>query len=197
MSSLAQHTHWIFDMDGTLTVASHDFDKIRQQLGIAEGLPILEAIEKMPPDRASSMHRELHRLEMEIAEHSQPQPGAAEFLSSLQENGCKLGILTRNAEDIAHTTLNAAGLAEFFEPDKIIGRERCEPKPDPAGIHLHLTQWNTTVSTAVMVGDYLFDLQTGRNAGVTTVHFEPAGDFEWPELTDIKSRSFAELRQYL
>ena len=128
-------------MDGTLTVASHDFDKIRRQLGIPEGLPILEAIEKMPQDQASSMHSELHRLEMEIAEHSQPQPGAAEFLSSLQENGCKLGILTRNAEDIAHTTLNAAGLVEFFEPDKIIGRERCEPKPDPAGIHLHLTQW--------------------------------------------------------
>lgn len=197
MSSLAHRTHWIFDMDGTLTIASHDFDKIRQQLGIPEGQPILEAIEKMPSGKASSMHRELHRLEMEIAETSRPQPGVRELLTSLKDNGCKLGILTRNAEDIAHTTLQAASLAEFFEPDEIIGRERCEPKPDPAGIHLHLTQWNSTKTTAVMVGDYFFDLQAGRNAGVTTVHFEPQGNFDWPELTDIKIQSFDELRQYL
>ena len=197
MPSLAHCKHWIFDMDGTLTIASHDFDKIRQQLGISEGLPILEEIEKLPVAQASSMHRKLHRLEMEIAELSRPQPGVADFLSSLQASGCKLGILTRNAEDIAHTTLSAAGLIEFFKPEAIIGRESCQPKPDPAGILLLLAQWDGPLTSAVMVGDYLFDLQTGRNAGVATVHFEPQGNFDWPELTDFSIRQFNDLNQYL
>jgi len=47
---LAHCKHWIFDMDGTLTLAVHDFDEIRKSLGIVEGKPILEAISEMTPD---------------------------------------------------------------------------------------------------------------------------------------------------
>lgn len=184
-------------MDGTLTQAAHDFDAIRQQLGILPGLPILEAIEKMPAKKASDTHMELHRIEMQIASESRPQPGAADTLALLQANGFKLGILTRNAEDIALETLNAAGLGEFFTEQEIIGRDKCTPKPDPAGIYMHLEQWQAPASATTMVGDYLFDLQTGRNAGITTVHFDPAGEFSWPDLTDVKIERIEDICSYL
>ena len=40
--------HWIFDLDGTLTVAAHDFDKIRGTLGLPRNEPILEVLETYP-----------------------------------------------------------------------------------------------------------------------------------------------------
>ena len=44
-----------------------------------------------------------------------------------------------------------------------------------------------------MVGDYGFDLQTGRAAGAATIHVDPTRSFRWPELTDIAVGSLAEL----
>jgi HAD superfamily hydrolase (TIGR01509 family) len=169
------YRHWIFDMDGTLTMAAHDFDAIRKELNIESGIPILEAIETMPPQLAQQTSAKLHQLELEIAAESVAQPDAEAMLEHLQ---------TRNAEDIATVTLQAAGLAKYFQGTCVIGRERCLPKPDPAGLHHLLGNWQADTQHAVMVGDYVFDLQAGRNAGVATVHFSPASEFHWPELSD-------------
>ena len=114
LNRLSRCRNWIFDMDGTLTLAAHNFDDIRQALQIDAGTPILEAIAAMPPSRADATRRHLHAIEMEIAHQSKPQPDAATTLASLQQRGFKLGILTRNAEDIAAATLSAAGLSQFF-----------------------------------------------------------------------------------
>ena len=46
-------------MDGTLTLAVHDFDAIRKTLGIAEGKPILEAIDEMPQQQAAEITQQL------------------------------------------------------------------------------------------------------------------------------------------
>jgi len=48
-----------------------------------------------------------------------------------------------------------------------------------------------------MVGDYLFDLDAGRNASVTTVHFSPSGEFLWPDKTDVAIHSLSELTNHL
>jgi phosphoglycolate phosphatase-like HAD superfamily hydrolase len=48
-----------------------------------------------------------------------------------------------------------------------------------------------------MVGDYSFDLQTGRAAGAATIHVDPTGAFRWPELTDLAVATLAELQQTL
>ena len=197
LNRLSRCRNWIFDMDGTLTLAAHDFDDIRQALQINDGTPILEAIAAMPPSRADATRRHLHAIEMEIAHQSKPQPDAATTLASLQQRGFKLGILTRNAEDIAEATLSAAGLSQFFSKEEIIGRDSCAPKPDPEGIFQLLSHWQADATQSAMVGDYLFDLDAGRNANVTTVHFSPEGDFLWPEKTDVTIRSLSELTDHL
>ncbi|MEE9219805.1 MAG: HAD family hydrolase, partial [Acidobacteriota bacterium] len=33
MDSILGRTHWIFDLDGTLTTSVHDFEAIREALG--------------------------------------------------------------------------------------------------------------------------------------------------------------------
>ena len=181
-------------MDGTLTLAIHDFEAIRQELGITTGMPILEAMAAMPEDEAMDCGRRLHDLEMELAHQAKPQPGVFEVLDSLAQKDCRFGILTRNDEDIALATLEAAGLSGYFQEEAIVGRETCAPKPLPDGVHHLLNLWNAPKSETVMVGDYLYDIQAGFEAGVTTVHFDVHGDFSWPEYSHFCVNTLTELR---
>jgi len=180
-------------MDGTLTNAAHDFEAIRADLGISSGKPILEAIDEMPATQQAAMHAELHRIEMDIASKSTQQPGADKLLQRLSARGYNLGILTRNACDIAHTTLAACGLLQYFDVDNILGRESCAPKPSPAGIQKHLENWRAPADATVMVGDYLFDLESGFKAAVKTVHLDTDGQQQWPEFTTVRVSSLHDL----
>ncbi len=182
-------------MDGTLTIAVHDFDAIRNTLGIIEGRPILEAIEELPEQQATRKMEELFEIEMQIATKAKEQPGAGELLHQLTSRGCTLGILTRNGCEIAVETLKAAGLLSFFDQSTILGRESCAPKPDPAGIHHHLSAWQAAPSATVMVGDYKFDLESGYRAGVHTVHLDVDNGELWPEMTTVRVSSLNELKE--
>ena len=44
--------HWVFDMDGTLTVAVHDFPAIKRALGIPQDDDILHHLAALPADEA-------------------------------------------------------------------------------------------------------------------------------------------------
>ncbi len=181
MTPLTEFPHWIFDMDGTLTLPVHDFEAIRNTLNIPSGQPILEAIAVMPEAEAQRARQSLHDIEMELASLAQAQPGTLALLETLVDQGRNLGILTRNSKEIAHATLTAAGLAAFFCDEAIVGRDSCPPKPKPDGINHLLDLWGASKEQTVIVGDYLYDLQAGVAAGIRTVHFDHSGAFAWPE----------------
>ena len=190
---LQGYTHWIFDMDGTLTMPVHDFDVIRAQLGVEEGHSILEAIANMSDGQATETKRKLTEIETGLANQASPQPDIEPLLDSLINRGCKVGILTRNDEQVAHRTLQAAGLDIFFESRAVVGRETCKPKPDPAGVLYLMEMWGATAESTLVVGDYLHDLRAGFEAGVTTVHFDSSETYEWPEYTHHRVASINQL----
>ncbi len=183
--SLHHCRYIIFDLDGTLTIPVHDFESIRKDLGLKPGEMILEAMEQMPPEEAAVIATQLESIEQRLAENATPQPKVYEVLEHVTSAGIKVGILTRNGESIARTTLDACGLREFFHDSAIVGRESCPPKPDPAGVYHLLDLWSASADETAIVGDFLFDLQSGKNAGITTVHFDTTGEYQWPELTDV------------
>ncbi len=184
-------------MDGTLTLPVHDFEEIRDQLGIGSTSPILESIEKMPLARAAEVTRQLHLLEMRLAREARPQPGVKGVLTRLRHAGKKLGILTRNGREIAHATLAEAGLSSFFEKDSVISRDDCAPKPSPDGVYLLLNHWNARRAETVIVGDFLYDIQAGFDAGIQTIHFDSSGQFEWPQFTHHKITAISALRSMI
>ncbi|MDP7438205.1 MAG: HAD hydrolase-like protein, partial [SAR324 cluster bacterium] len=100
---------------------------------------------------------------------------------------------TLNTRENAWFTLEALGLAQYFREEFVIGRWCEEPKPSPKGIYKMLKQWKVTSNDALMVGDFLYDLQVGRAAETATVHVDPSGEFAWPELADIQVNSLDEL----
>lgn len=185
-------------MDGTLTIANHDFAAIRSALNLPHDSPILEALAQLPPAEAQPRWAKLDEIEREIAQTTQAQPGAGELLERLRSSrDNRIGILTRNSKSIAHQTLAACGLLEFFAPEDILSRDCCAPKPQPDGILQLLQRWEATPDRGVMVGDYVFDLLAGRNAGTATVHLDVTGTFEWPEHTDVCAKELAQLSRLL
>jgi len=191
---LHNHTAWIFDMDGTLTESLHDFPAISRALGLPPNEPILEALERLEPDELAKRQKQLTDIETEIAHQATPQPGAHNLLSALKSQGKRIGILTRNTKDIAHITLKACGLAEFFAPADVLGRSCCPPKPQPDGILSLLSRWSMPPQAAVMTGDHKFDLLTAYNAKVTAVYLDPEGSFQWKHHADYSVRHLDELR---
>lgn len=196
-NTLKHKKYWLFDMDGTLTNSMHDFDAMRTDLGLPAGVPILEALAAMEPEAAAIKHRELDEMELRMAADATPQPGSVELLEHLQASGAKVGIVTRNGRQIADVTLQACALNGYFNEQTIISRDCCTPKPDPAGVQLLLARWQGAAEDAVMVGDYLFDLEAGRNGGVSTVHMDITGEFAWPDMTDFSVKSLPELHAHL
>lgn len=184
-------------MDGTLTVAQHDFEAIRESLGLPAGQAILESLAQLPREEAAPIHARLDEIELEIAQEAQAQPGAIALLSKLQEQGKKIGILTRNTRPGADATLAASQLTHFFEPKHVLSRHCCAPKPNPEGINHLLGLWEATPENAVMVGDYIFDLMAGRNAGTATIHLDVTGAFPWPDQADLQVTSLDSLLELL
>jgi HAD superfamily hydrolase (TIGR01509 family) len=189
--------HWIFDMDGTLTISAHDFEFIRRELGLPDQAPILEALHAMPAEQSAPLWQMLNELEEHFAEKSTLMHGATELLEKLYQRGLKLAILTRNTMPVVEKTLHACGLEQFFPVEHRLDRDSCTPKPSPAGIQHLLQLWQADASNAVMVGDYLYDLQAGRGAGVTTIHLDTRGEVEWPEFTDIRVQHLNEIESIL
>jgi len=180
-------------MDGTLTFAIHDFDAIRIELGLPEGKPILESLAELPHEQAQRLNHQLDAIELELSHDSRAAPGAAELLKGLTEKGCHLGILTRNNRVNIEATLTAAGLAHYFNQDSLVSRDCAAPKPDPAGINLLLERWNATPEQTVMLGDHLFDLDTGKAAGTATVHVDRSGEFPHLKQADVSVQELDEL----
>jgi HAD superfamily hydrolase (TIGR01509 family) len=194
---LHQRNHWIFDLDGTLTISAHDFEYIRYKLGLEQSVPILEALNAMPIEQAAPLWELLNEMEEYFAEKSSLMHGASALLQKLRSRGAQLAILTRNTMPVVDKTLRACGIEHFFSRELILDRDSCIPKPSPDGIHQLLEHWKADASDTVMVGDYLFDLQAGKGAGVTTIHLDQQGEFAWPEVADICIREFAEIEAFV
>lgn len=194
-TSILTRKHWIFDLDGTLTVPKHDFGYIRQVLGVPADMDILGFLSGLPDERSAALHQKLNEIELRIAQETEAAAGVEFLLSRLSSEHVKMGILTRNTRHHATVSLEAIGLEAYFSEATILGRDEATPKPDPDGINRLLGLWAADSGDAVMVGDYLFDLETGRSAGVGTIHVDDTALFLWPELTDLGVNNLDELQR--
>jgi HAD superfamily hydrolase (TIGR01549 family) len=165
----------IFDLDGTLVDSGLDFEQMRLEMAIPPGTPLLEAIGALAEPRRSQCAAILDRHEKAGAERATLVPGAAELLARLCAARIRQAVFTRNARRVALDTLARLGLA--FDP--VVGREDAPAKPDPTAIWSICDLWGLARDEVVMIGDYVFDIEAGRRAGVRTVLYtagrEPEG----------------------
>lgn len=180
-----------FDLDGTLIDSKLDFDAMRVDLNFPEGSPILEEIEKLECEKEKMKCMEIvNHHEHRGAELSIVIPGVRELLDWLDKNQIPSGILTRNSSDCAKFMLEKHQLR--FE--HVLSRDDCLPKPDPAGL-LELAKKNSVIpSDCLYVGDYLFDLETARNAGMMSALYSPQ---DIPDFAERADYIFSEYRDFI
>ncbi|MCH7988924.1 MAG: HAD family hydrolase, partial [Planctomycetes bacterium] len=129
-----------------------------------------------------------HTHEMLGAERAVLMPGVSEFLGELSERNIATGILTRNSRISTMTVLERFNL-EFSQ---VKTRDEVPPKPDPTGLLEICIAWDVSVDEVLFIGDYLFDIQAGHNAGIRTVLFAPDGLPDYAHQADFTIRNFAE-----
>ncbi|UCC32488.1 MAG: HAD family hydrolase, partial [Phycisphaerales bacterium] len=166
----------IFDMDGTLTEPYLDFDALRAEVGV-EG-PVLEAMGQMDPASRERAEAALLRYEREAAENATLQDGAVEVIDALRAKGHPIAILTRNARATVDLVLKNHGITV----DALRTREDGAIKPSPEPVLSICEELDADPRRSWMVGDYLFDIMSGRAAGTHTVLM--VGDKPMPKFAD-------------
>ena len=180
----------IFDLDGTLTKPYLDFDAIRREIGISSG-PILEAIANLDAAGRRDAEVILLRHEWEAAKNASLYEGAVETVAACRTKGYGVAILTRNARAIVDYILAEHG----FVVDAIRTREDGAIKPSAEPVLSICRELQADPTHSWMVGDYLFDMLSGKAAGSRTVLM--IGDQALPEYASQASYVIRKLRDLL
>jgi HAD superfamily hydrolase (TIGR01509 family) len=156
----------IFDLDGTITEPYLDFDRIRAEISLSpDAGPLLEAMEKMPAAERKRAEEILYKHEQAAIKHSTLNAGADETLKQLRQMGINIGVMTRN------TRSNASAVAKKhnIKFDAVVDRNDGPVKPDPFGVKMLCKHFKVQPQETLVVGDYLFDLQSAKTAGAAAV----------------------------
>jgi len=181
----------IFDLDGTITAPYLDFNRIRLEIGMdANAGPILEAMERMSEPQRRRAEEILLRHEAEAAEASTLNEGAQEVLRWLETRGIRRAVITRNSRVSADRVIEKHAL-RF---DVVHTREDGEIKPSPEPVLAVCRQLRLSPSETWVVGDYLFDVQSGRTAGARTALLWPKAELPpWSDQADHVIRRLTDL----
>lgn len=179
----------IFDCDGTLvdTHASivHCMSAAFAAVGEAPprpdavratiGLPLAECVRLLLPAAAESArsrivaaYREAFFDMRRFETVDEPLfPGIAALLDALEARGVVLGIATGKIERALNLTLERHGLLGRFATRQTA--DKAPAKPDPAMLNRAMAEVGATPARTVMIGDSVYDILMGKNAGVRTV----------------------------
>lgn len=153
-----------FDLDGTLVEFNIPFDEIRIVLGIKDGYILESILSEKDEKKRKDMLRVLEEYEIKSARNAKLAFYAKELLKLLKEKKIIYGIITRNSRKSVETISKNFSL-EF---DFVVTREDANPKPSSEPIEMVLKKFGVNASSALLVGDFLFDLIAGKNAGIKT-----------------------------
>jgi phosphoglycolate phosphatase len=189
----------VFDLDGTLVDTAPDLvDSLNATLARIDVPPVAYAQARaligggMKPmlERALRAHGgtlatvDVDRLfddflvhyAAHIAERSRPFPGLVAALDRLREFNCQLAVCTNKFEYLSRRLLENLGLSARFAA--ICGQDTFGvKKPDPRMLQQTLMMAGGSPERAVLVGDSVTDIETGRATGVPVI----AVDFGYSE----------------
>jgi pyrophosphatase PpaX len=171
-----------FDLDGTLIDSiplirlsfEYTFDKLGIPWGKGEvlktiGLPLRDVAAYYAGERAEDFLNIYAQFQQENQEKLlKAYPGAKDTLIYLKKRGYHTGVVTSKRRNPTKTSLSLTELDSYL--DVVVTVEDIErPKPDPDGINTALKILATSPAKTVYSGDSIYDIQTGKNAGVATI----------------------------
>ncbi|MDR1049306.1 MAG: HAD family hydrolase [Synergistaceae bacterium] len=174
---------FILDWDGVLADTRLDFLPLRRKYFGGKIIPLIEAAEGLSPPERSEVLAEIRRVEMEGAERAVAVKGARELIEWLRAARRPWAVVSRNCRDSILLAAEKCGVAL---PPVLLSREDPYAKPDPRVLALAAERLGVRLSDCVMVGDFIYDLQAAKNAGIpgVLVGSQGAEKREWEALAD-------------
>ena len=174
----------LFDFDGTLTVPGLiEFAAIKKAINCPDHSAILEFINGIASaEKRRKAFAVLEKYEDQAARAARPNEKAEEVVSYLKKHGYQLGILTRNRLRSVRLSMRCFKKIDLEDFEVILAREHVRKlKPHPEGVHLACRRFGILPAALAVVGDYVFDIQAGREAGALTVFLESAHTTKRPD----------------
>ena len=177
-------TAFLFDLDGTLNdsvpliIRSSQlaYAELGLERSVAEikktiGVPLVQTGEEI----FGSGNGDIYRLTYQKCYRQvapdyplQAFPGILDMLDELRRQGAKIALVTSKRRQLTMENLETTGLLPRM--DVVIDAQSTDKhKPDPEPALLALEQLGETAEQGAFIGDSVFDLGCGRNAGLKTV----------------------------
>jgi pyrophosphatase PpaX len=171
----------LFDLDGTLTdslaLIKLTYFRVFQYLDLPwgngevmqwVGLPLKDISAHFAGER-SDQFLELYQnyYFQDHDAHTSLFPETLELLEYLQEKGFYLGIVTSKRRPITIKTLRLTGMESLIDV-VITAQDVKKHKPEPEPVLKALTLLQVKPQDAIFVGDSIFDMLSGKRAGVKT-----------------------------
>lgn len=150
----------VFDLDNTLVSSSLNFPLIKSQLDCDKTMDLLTFLETLPVEEKNKAHQHIINHELEDAHSATVLEGCHSLLKMLEQYNLLTAIVTRNCKQAADIKVQNNKL----NIPLVLTREDHAAKPSPEAL-LHLSKlWQIKPEQILYVGDYLFDIQTAKNA---------------------------------
>lgn len=140
--------------------------------------PIEVSFEKYFPENTNDEIMEVYRkYQKKYLKPRKPFPGMVELVKKCHDAGYKIGLVTSRQGASAIKGLKLSGVFDCFS--SLVTSETCENhKPSKDPIIACVRELGVTTNEAVMVGDSLSDLESGKNADVPTILVGWTEDFD-------------------
>ncbi len=186
----------LFDMDGVLIDATEwHYDALNEALEIFgfeigreehlarfNGMTTRKKLEIL--SREKGLPRELHEIISEVKQDRTLRiaarkcfPTAAHLilLSTLKNQGIKVGVVTNSIRMTTEFMLQYSGVAKFL--DVLVTNEDVEnPKPAPDGYLLAMKKLGSNPANTMVVEDGMHGIQAAKAAGARVVEVKDPGD---------------------
>lgn len=172
---------FLLDWDGVLAETKLDFSGIRERYYGGRHVLLLEEAERLSDADRTLMLGDLCELEMNGAMHAVAVPGALELLRQLDAAAIPYAVVSRNCTESIELAARKCGIRL---PEYVYSRDNSKwLKPDPRSLAEAAAAIGVSVNECVFVGDFLYDLQGARRAGMRSVLVQRA-EHEWSSWCD-------------
>ena len=181
----------IFDLDGTLADTALDFDAMRRELGIHNGMPLLEHLATLTcPDAIARFHQVVEAHELRGAETATWIGDAETVLHQLHARQTPMAIVTRNMRSASRRTVERLGIPI----QRVLTREDVQQvKPHPEALLTLAEEWRLPPAQLAYVGDFTFDLQCARAAGMHAILWRNNDNAHLTQDADLAIHQFNQL----
>ncbi|ARD23697.1 HAD family hydrolase [Shewanella japonica] len=192
MSPLTGIQGVIFDLDGTLVESELNFTHIKQELACPLNIDILDFIDALPTHiERQRAHDIIIQHETNDALNAKALPNMHPLLNTLKALSLPCAIVTRNSKAATATKLTQNNI----DIDLVLTRECYPAKPAPDALLAIAKQWQLPAKTIIYVGDYLYDIQAAKNAGMTSVFINHHKQPDYQTQADVIVNNLAQLQQ--